>query len=185
MSVHTERSLRSTDRKGVDDARVTIEMGGPNIVIRSNPSIDREYTTALAEVVNAAAATHTVVVLDPEPVRCDDGFATASLPAAEVACPEHDHCSPAEVQVVGSGIVRIAAETSAWLVDLAHGRFCRTEGRVDPHFIERSSWTPLVAVCVTPTRLRALTADGALVSAIRAHRRRGFGFVRHPAALAG
>ena len=71
--------------------------------------------------------------------------------------------------MVGSGVVRIAAETSWWLIDVAHGRFCRTDGRVDPHFIDGPSWTPVVAVCVTPSRLRALTAEGSVVSSVRAH----------------
>ena len=38
-----------------EEPRVTIEMGGPNIVIRSSASIDREYTMSLVHAVNAAA----------------------------------------------------------------------------------------------------------------------------------
>lgn len=155
-----------------EEPRVTIEMGGPNILIRSSPAIDREYTTSLAHAVNAAAMTHTVVVLDPDPIRCDDSFAGACLPASETDCAEHPDCRPADVEVVGSGLIRIAAETCWWLIDVAHGRFCRVEGRrVDPHFIASENWTPVVAVCVTPSRLRALTADGSLVSSARAHGR--------------
>lgn len=170
MSVPIERSSRPVDQPVIEDEpRVTIEMGGPNIVIRSSPAIDREYTTTLAHAVNAATATHTVVVLDPDPIRCDDSFAGACLPTSETDCAEHADCRPSDVEVVGSGMVRIAAETSWWLVDVAHGRFCRTDGRVDPHFIDGPSWTPIVAVCVTPSRLRALTADGSLISSIRAH----------------
>lgn len=170
MSVPIERPSRPAETAVVDDEpRVTIEMGGPNIVIRSSTAIDREYTTTLAHAVNAAIETHTVVVLDPDPIRCDDSFAGANLPASETACPEHADCHPSEVEVVGSGIVRIAAESCWWLVDVANGRFCRTDGRVDPHFIDRASWTPVVAVCVTPTRLRALTVDESVVSNIRAH----------------
>jgi hypothetical protein len=169
MSVH-ERSPRPAERPVVDDEpRVTIEMGGPNIVIRSSPAIDREYTTSLVHAVNAATFTHTVVVLDPDPIRCDDSFAGATLPASETHCAEHAECRPSEVEVVGSGMVRIEAESSWWLVDVAHGRFCRTDGRVDPHFIDGPSWTPVVAVCVTPSRLRALTVEGCVVSSIRAH----------------
>ena len=46
-----------------EEPRVTIEMGGSNIVIRSSASIDREYTMSLVHAVNAAAETGTVVVL--------------------------------------------------------------------------------------------------------------------------
>lgn len=170
MSVPIELPPRPVERPVIDDEpRVTIEMGGPNIVIRSSPAIDREYTTTLVHAVNAATATHTVVVLDPDPIRCDDSFAGACLPTSETACPEHADCRPSEVEVVGCGVVRIAAETSWWLIDVAHGRFCRTDGRVDPYFIDGPSWTPVVAVCVTPSRLRALTVDGSLVSSVRAH----------------
>jgi hypothetical protein len=170
MSVPNERPRVAVERPIIDDEpRVTIEMGGPNIVIRSSTAIDREYTTTLAHAVNAATATHTVVVLDPDPIRCDDSFAGASLPASETACAEHAECRPSEVEVVGSGVVRIAAESSWWLVDVAHGRFCRTDGRVDPHFIDGPSWTPVVAICVTPSRLRALTVEGSVISSVRAH----------------
>jgi hypothetical protein len=189
MSVPIELPPRPADRPTAEDEpRVTIEMGGPNVVIRSSPAIDREYTTTLAHAVNAATATHTVVVLDPDPIRCDDSFAGAFLPESETACTEHADCRPSEVEVVGSGTIRIAAETSWWLIDVAHGRFCRTDGRVDPHFIDGPSWTPVVAVCVTPSRLRALTADGSLVSSARAHEhgdRSSPRLAPRPVALAG
>ena len=189
MSVPNERLPRPGEQPVIDEEpRVTIEMGGPNIVIRSSTAIDREYTTTLAHAVNAATATHTVVVLDPDPIRCDDSFAGASLPASETACAEHAECRPSEVEVVGSGIVRIAAESSWWLVDVAHGRFCRTDGRVDPHFIDGPSWTPVVAVCVTPSRLRALTVEGSVISGARAHGHGepdGRGRRVQPVALAG
>ncbi|MFP5489293.1 MAG: hypothetical protein ACLGHQ_13430, partial [Acidimicrobiia bacterium] len=165
MSGPDERPQQPEMRPEIDDEpRVTIEMGGPNVVIRSSPAIDREYTTSLAHAVNAAATTNTVVVLDPDPIRCDDSFAGAELPVWETTCPEHADCRASEVEVVGSGTIRIAAESSWWTIDVANGRICRTDGRIDPHFIDAPSWTPVVAVCVTPTRLRALTADGSLVS---------------------
>lgn len=170
MSVPTERPLQLVERPVIDDEpRVTIEMGGPNIVIRSTPAIDREYTTSLAHAVNAATATNTVVVLDPDPIRCDDSFAGACHADWETACPEHADCRPSEVEVIGSGVIRIEAESSWWTIDVANGRICRSDARIDPHFIDRSSWTPVVAVCVTPARLRALTVDGSLVSSVRAH----------------
>lgn len=184
MSVPSERpDLRTDLRPDLDDEpRVTIEMGGPNIVIRSSAAIDREYTTSLAHAVNAASSTHTVVVLDPDPIRCDDSFAGASLPDWETTCSEHAECQPSEVEVIGSGIVRLEAESSWWTVDVANGRICRTDVRIDPHFIDRTSWTPVVAVCVTPTRLRALTVEGSLVSSVRAHGHRA---PERPVVLAG
>lgn len=152
-----------------DEPRVTIEMGGPNIVIRSSAAIDREYTASLAHAVDAAADTGTVVVLDPDPIRCDDAFAGAPLPPAEIACDRHASCRPTAVEVVGSGVIRFAAEHCWWTLDVAHGRFCRTDRPIEPCFVSTSAWTNVVAVCVTPTRLRALTEDGSLVTSIRAH----------------
>jgi hypothetical protein len=157
------------DLSELDEPRVTIEMGGPNIVIRPTSTIDREYTTALAHAVNAAADTHTVVVLDPDPIRCDEAFAGAELPLGEVECSEHAQCRPVDVEVVGSGTIRIAADGGWWLVDVGRGRICRTDRRVDVHFIAADSWTAVVAVYVTPTRLRALTVDGSIVTSVRAH----------------
>jgi hypothetical protein len=155
---------------GFEEPRVSIEMGGPNIVIRSCADIDRGYTTSLALAVNAAADTRTVVVLDPAPIRCDDAFSGALLPDIDVECAEHASCRPVDVEVVGRSVIRIAAHRSWWTIDVAEGRFCQTDTPVDPSFVSSESWTPVVAVCVTPTRLRALRPDGELVSALRAHR---------------
>lgn len=191
MSVPMEGPPRAAESSiAADEPRVTIEMGGPNIVIRSSTAIDREYTSTLAHAVNAATATQTSVVLDPDPIRCDDSFAGAELPASETACAAHTVCRPSEVEVVGSGIIRIAAQSSWWLIDVAHGRFCRTDGRVDPRFIDGPSWTSVIAICVTPSRLRALTVDGSVVSCGRAHDHtdpvgRGGRSGAQPVALAG
>lgn len=163
-------SVPNEPRRIGDEPRVTIEMGGPNVVIRSTPKIDRVYTTSLVHAVNAAATTHTTVVLDPDPIRCDDAFAGAELPRSETDCADHAACLPADVEVAASGVVRIAGESTWWLVDVANGRFCRTETRVDPHFVEAAAWTPVVAVCLTPTRLRALTVDDTVITSVRAHR---------------
>jgi hypothetical protein len=51
--------------------QLTIEMCGRNIVVRPTAAIDEGYALALAGAVNAAAATDTVVIIDPDPVRCD------------------------------------------------------------------------------------------------------------------
>lgn len=152
-----------------DEPRVTIEMGGANILIRSSAEIDHAYTEALVDAVNAAAATQTGVVLDPDPIRCEEAFATEGL-VARPPCSEHDDCGPTPVEAVISGIVRIPAERSTWFVDVANGRFCQTNHGVDVRFIGQDAWTPVIAVCLTPTRLTALTSDGGKVSAQRAHR---------------
>lgn len=152
-----------------DEPRVTIEMGGPNIVIRSTAAIDQEYTNALAHAVNAAADTDMVVVIDPEPIRCDDAFATHQLQASEIACADHADCRPVAAKAIARGVIRIAAEHSWWNVDVGAGRFCQTESALDIRFLRSEDWTPVIAVCVTPTRLSALTCDDTLVTSYRAH----------------
>lgn len=152
-----------------DEPRVTIEMGGANIVIRSSAEIDHAYTEALVNAVNAAAATDTGVVLDPDPIRCEEAF-DSEAQSVRPPCSEHDACSPTPVEAVISGILRIPAERSTWFVDVASGRFCQTDPGVDVRFLGRDAWTPVIAVCLTQTRLTALTADGGKISAHRAHR---------------
>jgi hypothetical protein len=151
------------------EPRVTIEMGGPNLVVRSAHDIDRTDTVALVAALNAAAATDTVVVLDPVPMRCGEDFAGFEHAAPELA----DLASrvlPLDAQVVAPGVIRIDAEHTVWLIDLISGRFCQTDTAIDVHFLPSGAWTPIVAVCVTNGRMTALTADGGQVSAIRSHR---------------
>lgn len=152
------------------EPRVVIEMGGPNIVIRSTTAIDHADTTALADAVNAAADTDTVVVIDPESIRCDDEFVANQLSESEPMCTEHVGCRPVPVEAVACGVIQVEAEQSYWSIDILDGRFCQTDGPVDTMFIEAGAWTPVIAVCVTPTRVSALDVDGLLVSGRRAHR---------------
>ncbi len=65
----------STSEPNRSTPHLTIEMCGQNIVIRPTAPIDQGYTVALTDAVNAAAVTDTVVIIDPESVRCDDAFA--------------------------------------------------------------------------------------------------------------
>ncbi len=159
----------SDERLARDEPRVTIEMGGPNVVIRSTPAIDQAYTTALAHAVDAAADAETVVVIDPEPIRCDDAFATHARLNSETKCARHNNCRPAAVEIVESGIIRIAAERTSWNIDVGTGRFCQTETALDIRFLGPEAWTSVIAICVTPTKLSALTVDGTVITSTRAH----------------
>ena len=151
------------------DPRVVVAMGGQNLVVRIDPSIDRDDTGCLVDLINAAGETGTVVVVDPHPIPCDDLFAGASLPDHETVCPEHVGCRPVAATVVGTGVIRLRADSAWWMLDVATGRLCRTSHRVDPCFVPADRWTDVVAVVVTPTRLRALTTDGMVITRIRAH----------------
>jgi hypothetical protein len=162
--------MRGVDPTLGPEPHVVIEMGGPNIVIRSTTAIDHADTTALAHAVNAAADTRTVVVLDPESVRCDDAFAAHVLPATDTTCSRHDTCRPAPVEAISRGVIRIAAERTSWTIDVDAGRFCQTDFPIDTKFLDPESWTPVIAICITPTKLTALTVDRTLITSDRAHR---------------
>lgn len=155
-----------TDRD--EEPRVTIEMGGANLVIRASSHFDHASTTSLVSAVNAAADADVAVVIDPPSVRCDDVFARYGYERI-AECRDHDGCRPASVHVVGSGVIRIAAEQTVWTIDVAHGRLCRSDGPLDVMFLGPEAWTPVVAVCITPSRLVALLLDDAHVSERRAH----------------
>ena len=152
-----------------DQPSVLIEVSGSNVVIRATPEVDHACTAALAEVINAASDTDTCVVIDPHPVRCDDDFAAYRAADEERSCLEHTICRPTHAEVAAPGVVRVRAEGTVWLVDVRNGRLCQLDTDVDPRFIGERDWQPLVAICVTPTRLIALGIDGDLRSARRAH----------------
>jgi hypothetical protein len=150
-----------------DGARVVIEMGGSNLVIRSTDNIDHSYTIALADAVNAAIDTDHVVVIDPAPIRCDDEFTAARFEPTTTA-PSSSSSRAVAVEVVRSGIIRIPGLRSVWTIDLAAGKFCQSDENIDIHFLDDHAWTPVIAIGVTPTRLIALGHDGRQFSAPRA-----------------
>jgi hypothetical protein len=158
----------SSDTWPRDEPRVVIEVRRANFVIRPSTHVDTTYTTSLASVINAASATDICVVIDPEPIRCDDSFDPYEPPAADRNPVQHRTCRPLGAEVVLAGVVRLHAEGTVWLVDVCKGRFCQLDADVDLRFLGGEAWKPIVAVCVTPTRLIALGMDGTRISANRA-----------------
>ena len=164
--VHGRTAMPKTRLR--EEPRVSIEISGPNVVIRPAHDVDRAYTMSLADVINAASATDLCVVIDLEPIGCNDDFITHELPAADRTCSLHPMCRPFDAEFAMAGIVRLHAEGAVWLVDVNRGRFCQLDTLVDPRFLGDEAWRPLVAVCVAPTRLVALGGDGVRTSATRA-----------------
>ena len=158
----------SPDRSARDEARVVIEVAGANVVIRATAHVDKSYTRSLADVINAASDIDTCVVIDPEPIRCDDAFAAYEPLAADRSCSLQRTCRPVEAEVALAGVVRLRAEGSEWLIDVSSGRFCQVNVDDDVPFLGHEAWKPVVAVCVTPTQLIGLSVDGTLMSATRA-----------------
>jgi hypothetical protein len=123
---------------------------------------------SLADVINAASASDISVVIDPEPIRCDDAFAGGDLGTADRTRASHPTCRPVDAEIATAGIVRLRAEGAVWLVDVSKSRLCQLDADVDPRFLGEDAWRPVVAVCVTPARLVALLVDGTRTSALRA-----------------
>ena len=166
-----EPSMVAPDSCAVADGRrVTVEMAGHNVMIRSVATIDLACTAALVDVVNAAAETDAVVVIDPEPIPCDAALACSSQWASNMPCLDHDGCRPTDVEMVASGVIRVAGRTSCWTIDVAAGRFCQSNDSLDCRFVGSAAWTPLVAIWITPRQLSALTDTGSMITSTRAHR---------------
>jgi hypothetical protein len=166
-------ALGSETTGDFNSPQLTIGMCGQNIVVRPTAAIDEGYALALAGTVNAAAATDTVVIIDPEPVRCDDAFAGDDHATFASKCASHDRCEPVDAEAVNSQMIRIAAERDSWTIDLRAGRFCRAAPKTDLLYLSPESWVPVIAIIVTRTRLSALSTDGALITSTRAHRAAG------------
>lgn len=163
-----EAPIPETDDE-CETTHLVIAMCGRNIVIRPTALIDERYTVALVGAVNSASATGTVVILDPEPVHCDDAFASNEHTTSASQCSSHGRCRPVEAEVVNGSMIRIAAEHDAWTIDLRAGRFCQAAPRTHHLYVSPEAWVPVVAIVVTRTRLSALTTDGALITSSRAH----------------
>lgn len=152
-----------------DVGPAVVEMWGDNIVVRSPAGATHSHAVSLADLINAATRTSTIVVVDPAPLRCDDAFAAYISADTDRTCPEHGRCAPSEAVVVTEGVVHVRTEGGVWLIDLRDGRLARTDARVDPQFLAGAAWAPIVAVRIAPTRLTALGPDGSLTSAPRDH----------------
>jgi hypothetical protein len=84
-------------------------------------------------------------------------------------CSDHVPCRPLDVEVVRTGIIQIRTERTIWTIDVSRGRFCQSQAPVDIRFLDPAAWTPVIAICVTRTKVCALAADGSLITSNRAH----------------
>lgn len=156
------------DGDGLTADDITIQMSGPNVVVRSSMRVDRAATDSVVHLVNSSAMSDLVVVIDPEQIRCNEAFASTPAMVAELRCCSRSHCRPADVQTVGDGVIRVPGEQYWWTIDIAAGRFLRSDQPIDVRFIGDDAWNALQGVWLTNVKLTVLTADGALVSGFRA-----------------
>ena len=163
------RPLPDSVPDAASEPRITVEMGGDNLVIRACAHTDRAYTATIAEAINAATDADTTVVVDPESIRCDDMFAAYHESVVDRVCDLHQPCRPVAADVVRLGVVRLRTEAFSWILDVNAGRLCRLDRRTDFRFLGADAWERVVAVCITRSRLIARLPDGRLLSARRAH----------------
>lgn len=147
---------------------VTVQMSGPNMVVRSTMRIDRAATDSVVHLLNASVTSEVAVVIDPEQIRCSDAFASTPAEVTELRCCSRQGCRPREVETVGDGVVRVAGEQSWWTLDIGAGRFVRSDLPLDVRFVGNEAWVPLQGVWITGVKLSVLTAGGALVTGYRA-----------------
>ncbi len=172
LTVHDDRTIGTgSDDTGRDDTGrdpVTIQMSGPNVVVRSTMRIDRAATESVVHLLNSSATSEVVVVIDPEQIRCSDAFASTPAQVAELRCCERRLCRPRDVETAGDGVVRVAGAQSWWTIDIGAGRFVQSDHPLDVRFIGDDAWVALEGVWLTAVKLTVATADGALVSGYRA-----------------
>ncbi len=147
---------------------VTVQMSGPNMVVRSTMRIGRAATDSVVHLLNASVTGEVVVVIDPEQIRCSDAFTSTPAEVTELRCCSRPSCRPLDVETVGDGVVRVAGEQSWWTLDIGAGRFVRSDLPLDVRFLGDEAWMPLQGVWITGVKLSVLTADGALVTGYRA-----------------
>lgn len=154
----------ATDAPGA----VTVQMSGPNVVVRSSARLDRATTDSVVHLLNASISTEVVVVIDPERPRCSDSFASTPADVTELRCCQEIGCRPLDVETAADGVVRVAGTQSWWTIDIGAGRFVRSDHPLDVHFIGDDAWVDLQGVWISSVKLSVLTVDGSLVSGSRA-----------------
>jgi hypothetical protein len=170
LTVHnnTRSDAASGTTTDIGPDPVTIQMSGPNVVVRSSRQIDRAATESVVHLLNSSATSEVVVVIDPEQIRCRDSFASTPAEVAELRCCARRLCRPRDVETVGDGVVRVAGEQSWWTIDIGAGRFVQSDHPLDVRFIGDEAWVALEGVWITAVKLTVATADGGLVSGYRA-----------------
>lgn len=152
---------------------VTVQMSGPNVVVRSSTRLDRAATDSVVHLLNASTSTEVVVVLDPERHRCSDSFASTPADITELRCCSQPNCRPRDVETAADGVVRVAGTQSWWTIDIGAGRFVRSDHPLDVHFIGDEAWVDLQGVWISSVKLAVLTMDGSLVSGSRSRTDQG------------
>ena len=144
------------------DELVSISMHETTVVVRPTRKPDALGTQVLIDVVNAATAAGSTVVLH-RPGGLVDSNATIDIPAAsDVVTAE-----PVAATTAGVGFVEVRSDGPMWTIDFGSARFVRTDRAIDRLFLAASDWTAFEAVWIGPEFVRALTVDGSYVAGRR------------------
>ncbi len=144
------------------DPMVTVSMLDDHLVIRAPARLDLETTMVLVLAVASAVAGGSSVMIDLDPDTASEEI-IARRPLSMVA----PNCVIGEggpVNVLGAGYVRLTTRDAYWTIDLAHGRLCRSEEAVQPHFVAPDGWTGIQALWLAQTSVTALTYDETYLS---------------------
>ncbi len=141
---------------------VIVSMLDDHLVICAPAQLDLEMTEVLVIAAASAVAAGYCVMIDLDPYTTIEAI-SARRPLSAVG----PHCvigDAGPVAVLGAGYVRLATRDAHWTIDLAHGRLCRSDDAIEPHFVRPEGWTPIRALWVTQTSVTALTDDGIYLS---------------------
>ncbi len=141
---------------------VMVSMLDDHLVICAPAHLDLEMTEVLVVAAASAVAAGSTVMIDLDPSTTSEEIsARRPLGAVSANCVTGDG---GLVGVLGAGYVRLATRDAHWTIDVAHGRLCRSDHAIEPHFVRPDDWTPIRALWVTPTSVTALTTAGVYLS---------------------
>lgn len=146
------------------DPKVKVSMFDDHLVICAPTDLDVETTEVLVIAAASALAAGSTVMIDLDPdTASDELIAHRPLNTVTATCITGDG---GPVGVLGAGHVRLTTRDGHWTIDMAHGRLCRSDGAIDPHFVGPDDWTAVRALWLTPTSVTALTDDGRYLSTL-------------------
>lgn len=162
--MHPFPDRESVARQHSVDPTVMVSMCQDHLVICAPAQLDLEMTEVLVIAAASALTSGTNVMIDLDPdTASPELLARRPLSVMAGSCVLRDG---GPVAVLGAGYVRLATRDAYWTIDLAHGRLCRSDARIDPYFVRPDEWTRIHALWVTQTSITALTSDGTYLSGL-------------------
>ncbi len=144
------------------DELVSISMLESIVVVRPTNRPGALGTQVLMDVVNAASAAGTTVMMHRSGAAVDS---TADIDVRTGTGGGPDDCRAVEVGGIGLLIVR--AEGSVWTIDFVSHRFVRSDRPVDRLLLVGSDWTGFEALWITQHVVRVKTIDGSYLTGHR------------------